>query len=64
MGFIKEGDKKLYEFSGELRHETDAAYLVDAGLEEPVWLPKSQTTHEDDTTFLVPEWLAQEKGII
>ena len=56
------------EFCGELRHETDKAYLVFDGDHE-VWIPKSQTqAHRQikgsDWEFVIPEWLAVEKGIV
>jgi len=56
------------EFCGELRWETDAAYLVFDGINE-VWLPKSQIQDSrqikgSDWEFIIPEWLAKEKGII
>lgn len=51
--------------------ETAAAYLVCEDEEgKDVWLPKSQVdVAEGDepgmvTTFLVPEWLAIEKGLV
>jgi len=59
------------EFCGELRHETDKAYLVYDGADE-VWIPKSQCldvqqiggTLSSDYEFTIPEWLAEEKGVI
>jgi hypothetical protein len=56
------------EFCGTLKHETDRAYLVYDGANE-VWIPKSQVqdSHQikgDDWEFVIPEWLAIEKGII
>ena len=45
-------------------HETDAAYLLDIGASEKVWVPKSQVEIYDDGTMTLPEWLAMEKGII
>ena len=39
------------------------AILVSDGDEE-VWLPKSQISDNMDGTFTLPEWLAQEKGLI
>jgi len=58
------------EFCGEVKHETDAAYLVYDGANE-VWIPKSQvqecrrlSAKSDDYEFIIPEWLAIEKGII
>ena len=49
--------------------ETAAAYLVTDN-DVTVWLPKSQVDVEESAelhevcTFLVPEWLATEKGLI
>lgn len=57
------------EFCGELRHETDRAYLVFDGKTE-VWIPKSQVQdcHQigrgSEWEFVIPEWLAIEKGIV
>uniref|UniRef100_A0A6H1ZY07 Uncharacterized protein n=1 Tax=viral metagenome TaxID=1070528 RepID=A0A6H1ZY07_9ZZZZ len=56
------------EFYGEIRKETDNAYLVFDGINE-VWLPKSQIVemnHEKgpDYEFIIPEWLAIEKEIV
>lgn len=56
------------EFCGEVKHETDAAYLVFDGQYE-VWIPKSQIIDStniagDDWEFVIPEWLAIDKGII
>jgi hypothetical protein len=56
------------DFCGELKHETDAAYLVFDGANN-VWIPKSQIQdcHQikgSDWEFVIPEWLAKEKGII
>lgn len=59
------------EFYGELRHETDKAYLVYDGAVE-VWIPKSQCQEARqvggkrscDWEFTIPAWLAEEKGIV
>lgn len=58
------------EFCGELKHETDGAYLVSDGIND-IWLPKSQVKEFRqlnrkgiDYEFVIPEWLAMEKGII
>jgi hypothetical protein len=57
----------LIDIACELKHETAAAYLVDAGEREPVWLPKSQCelyrTERGDIVTM-PFWLAREKGLI
>lgn len=52
------------EVSGKVVRETTAAYLVDVGEEEDIWLPKSQCEIEDDCTIIVEEWLARERGLI
>lgn len=52
------------------KHETAGAYLVTNDDDEDLWLPKSQVDQEEGavlgtpTTFLVPEWLAIEKGLV
>ena len=56
------------EFCGEIKHETDAAYLIFDGANE-VWIPKSQIQEcrcikGSDWEFIIPEWLAIEKGIV
>lgn len=62
------------EFCGEMKYETEGAYLVDDGANE-VWIPKSQCMEvgqlrgtggvlSSDYEFTIPEWLATEKGII
>lgn len=61
----------LIEFCGEVRHETEKAYLVFDG-EHETWIPKSMIRSErivassrsDDRVFEIPEWLAREKGIV
>jgi hypothetical protein len=57
------GRSDLVDIAGELRHETERAYLVFDGSKE-VWLPKSQVENNGDGTFAMPEWLAFEKGLI
>lgn len=52
--------------------ETDKAYLVhnDFGGHEDIWLPKSQVDIEEgaqllsECEFLIPEWLAIDKGLV
>lgn len=58
------------EFCGELKHETEHAYLIYDGSHE-VWIPKSQVQEIRkldrqgvDYEVIIPEWLAIEKGII
>ena len=54
----------LVDIEAVLRHETDAAYLLDHGGKEPAWVPKSMVEDNGDGTFAMPEWLALEKGMI
>ncbi len=59
--------KQLVDIAAILKHETPKAYLVDAGIGDPVWLPKSQVEHYNDGNsdiFTMPEWLAIEKDLI
>ena len=54
----------IIDLAGELRHETDKAFLVDFGEDKPVWVPKAMVENNDDGTFAMPEWLALDKGLI
>jgi hypothetical protein len=60
------------EFILDILKETDEAFLVTDGDHE-VWLPKSQivradglegTGREEAVDFILPEWLAIEKGLV
>lgn len=56
------------EFYGELKRETDMAFLVFDGQHE-IWLPKSRVkiarkVNGDDYEFIVPYWLAKKEGVI
>lgn len=55
-------DLRLFDFSAELKHETERAFLVTDGVDD-YWLPKAMTENNGDGTFTLPEWLAIEKGI-
>lgn len=58
------GRSNIVDIAGELRHQTDDAYLVFDG-KQKVWLPKSLVEHDEaEGTFAMPEWLATEKGLI
>lgn len=58
------GASDLIEISGEIRHETDKAWLVFDGAREG-WVPKSQAEYDaSDKTFTMPLWLATEKGFV
>lgn len=56
------------EIAVEVRRETTAALLVFDGKTE-CWIPKSQISDQSETdgkieTIFIPEWLANEKGLI
>lgn len=60
------------EFGGTVERETDKAFLVSDGINE-MWIPKSQiikarriggSASHHDFEFVLPEWLAKDKGII
>ena len=45
--------------------ETARAYRIDHGGEEECWVPKSLCEYDEtDKTMAMPEWIAQEKGLI
>jgi len=55
--------ERLVDIAAEVRFETNGAFrLYDGARTE--WVPKSQVQQNDDGTFTMPEWLAQEKGFI
>lgn len=65
-GFLSDDPRqpaRLTDIAGELRGETEKAWLVFDGARE-VWLPKSQVENNGDGTFTMPEWLASEKGLV
>lgn len=67
-GFRDEDDgfsrpARLTDIAAEIRRETDRAWLIFDGARE-AWVPKSQVEKNPDGTFTMPEWLAQEKGLI
>ncbi len=53
-----------FTFAATIEHETPKAYLLDCGMKESLWFPKSQTTDNGDGSFTAPEWLVKEKGIV
>jgi hypothetical protein len=61
---------KIVEVECRLVKQTDKAYLIDAGGEDPVWIPRSMIEDEgvepDGSLYsiFIPEWLAQEEGLI
>ena len=56
-------DPKLIDIAGELRGETAKAFRIYDG-KTTEWVPKSQVEKNEDGTFAMPEWLAQDKGFI
>ena len=65
---MQTGKSDLTELSGLYRHETEEAWLIDFGENDPTWLPKSQCEIEEENdgtvTVTLPEWLAIEKGLV
>ena len=61
-------EKHLVEIACLTIQETNLAVLIDAGLEDPVWLPKSQLEDwpdkNQDGTILLSERYAKKKGLI
>lgn len=54
----------IIEIAGELRHETEKAYLFFDRTKE-VWVAKALCEWSDqDGTIQMPEWLAMERGLI
>ena len=50
---------------GRVRGETERAYRFHGDNGVQVWLPKSQVEWDQDAqTMAMPEWLAQDKGLI
>jgi hypothetical protein len=64
----------VIEIAVVVKRVTDRAVLVNFGVREEVWVPKSQITDWCDgpdeepgygtTSIFIPEWLATEKGMI
>jgi hypothetical protein len=54
----------IIEIAGELRHETEKAYLLFDGDKE-VWIAKSLGEWDAHSkTMQMPEWLAFERGLL
>lgn len=65
-GFLSDGEvqrSNLCDIAGRVVRETEKAWLVDDGARE-VWLAKSLVEKNPDGTFTMPEWLANEKGLL
>jgi len=54
---------ELIDIAAEIKAETERAYRIFDG-KTTEWVPKSQVERNDNGTFTMPEWLAQEKGFI
>ena len=65
---VNNDSREPVEFCGEVRFETEKAYLVYDGSEE-MWIPKSliqesKRLSDGGWEFVIPYWLAKDKGII
>jgi hypothetical protein len=59
------GRSDIIDIACVIIHETERAWLIDAGTDDNVWIPKSIGEHDPtDDTIAMPEWLAIEKGLI
>lgn len=62
--------KELYDIFCLIVGETDKAYRIEHGGEEPCWIPKDQVEFYPDEgsstkgQLTLPMWLAIEKGIV
>jgi hypothetical protein len=59
------GRSDIVDIACVIIHETERAWLIDAGTGDHVWIPKSVGEwDETDHTMAMPERWAQEKGLI
>lgn len=57
------GKRELYDFAAEVKGETEKGIRLFDGAKTE-WLPKSQVHDNEDGTFSIPLWLAEEKGFV
>lgn len=63
-------EREAVEIAVVVKRSTDRAILVNHGVPEEVWIPKSQVSDftgdsvEEAESIFIPAWLAQEKGMI
>jgi hypothetical protein len=53
----------LCDVTAELMHETEKAFLLFDG-KRKVWVPKNLVENNEDGTFTMPVWLAEEKELV
>lgn len=59
------GNSDIVDIACTIIHQTDAAWLIDAGTDDDVWIPKSVGEYDETTrTMAMPESWAQRKGLI
>lgn len=54
---------RLVDIAAEEKGSTERAFRLYDG-DKTEWVPKSLVEKNDDGTYTMPEWLAQEKGFI
>lgn len=60
----REGNE-LIDIDGEVIHETEMAYLFDAGGKDAVWVPKSVCEWDPDgKKMTMKQWIAKDKELI
>lgn len=54
----------IIEVEATLVSQTENAFLLDNGGHQKIWVPKSLVEYDGDGVFQMPEWLAENKGLI
>jgi hypothetical protein len=63
-------DKEMIEIVAKVIKRTEKAILINDGSNQDIWIPLSQIEIENEDEkegfieFLIPEWLAFDKGLI
>ena len=58
------GRSDLVEIADEIRDDTREKAILFYDGARTVWLPRSQIEINGDSTVTMPEWLADDKGLI
>lgn len=71
---MRQSSSQEVEIACVVKRTTDKAILINHGVPEEVWVPKSQITDWTDgpdkepgygtSSIFIPEWLAIEKGLV
>jgi hypothetical protein len=55
--------RELFDVAAEVKGETEKAWRLFDGT-KTAWVPKSQVEDNEDGTFTMPMWLAEEIGFV